>query len=864
MSEASPQNTDGSGEGFCVQMQLGVNRDWVTVDIDLSSASNSEALKNTKFTALKDAAVGLITKAYPDNRLVGVQGQLLLFLHHPTDANVLKLVTPQMDVPEGSLLQIVLSGKVAIEDLYARQHVLYIHSYKSPHFCEFCGEMLWGLVKQGLKCDACGLNFHKRCVYKVRDDCLAYKPFYKMSSDEQVKLNGSAQLSNNTRRGSNQRLQVPHSFVGHNFTLPTVCQYCHKLLPILGQSMQCKDCKINCHKKCQEYLPNNCQGEARGASNEDTDSCITDSIVGEENDCDTSFDQMSISSTSTHNPHNPNSTPPNNHPSFTNHSSSSSYISPIALSIYTTSTTATTATTPNTFQAPSTTTTTPTSATNNPNHTDNQQNTQDMNLRSSSSHNIPLQRVVQSFRNVKVGGANVIRSDWVVWWTNLNYSKRHHFWSLDSKSITFHSDETQKRYFKVIQLKDISRITLKTKDQDDKSQKQTPSKSSKCVFEIAVAETLYMAGEVADDGGSTVEFEKAVRFEAAIRQALMPLVPDFSKGKKSMEKSSNEEKIVDISQRYEIFPDEVLGSGQFGIVYGAKHIINKHDVAIKVVDKTKFKEKQEAQLKNEVSILQNIDHPGVVNLEFVHESPDKIYVVMEKLKGDMLEMILSSVNSKLTERTTKFLVYQILMSLKYLHDNNIVHCDLKPENVLLASSSPFPQVKLCDFGFAKIIGEKSFRRSIVGTPAYLAPEVLKNKRYNRSLDMWSVGVILYVSLSGTFPFNEDEDINDQIHNAAFMFPKVPWSSISKQAIDLITRILQVQLRNRFKVLDALSHSWMQDYQCWCDLKALEKHVGMNYLTTKDEDIRWTEYAKNKRLAHWTELGYVENAPPTRL
>lgn len=148
------------------------------------------------------------------------------------------------------------------------------------------------------------------------------------------------------------------------------------------------------------------------------------------------------------------------------------------------------------------------------------------------------------------------------------------------------------------------------------------------------------------------------------------------------------------------------------------------------------------------------------------------------------------------------------MALRHLHFKNIVHCDLKPENVLLASAEPFPQVKpagkcrrklsgsacgltrcaylpplqvkLCDFGFARIIGEKSFRRSVVGTPAYLAPEVLRSKGYNRSLDMWSVGVIVYVSLSGTFPFNEDEDINDQIQNAAFMYPPTPWKDISAE------------------------------------------------------------------------------------
>ena len=239
-----------------------------------------------------------------------------------------------------------------------------------------------------------------------------------------------------------------------------------------------------------------------------------------------------------------------------------------------------------------------------------------------------------------------------------------------------------------------------------------------------------------------------------------------------------EENITDISQLYQIFPDEVLGSGQFGIVYGGVHRKSSRTVAIKVIDKLRFPTKQEAQLKNEVAILQNLSHMGVVNLERMFETPERIFVVMEKLKGDMLEMILSSEKGRLSERVTKFLITQILVALKHLHSKNIVHCDLKPENVLLSSNSEFTQVKLCDFGFARIIGEKSFRRSVVGTPAYLAPEVLRNKGYNRSLDMWSVGVIVYVSLSGTFPFNEDEDINEQIQNAAFMYPPNPWKDVS--------------------------------------------------------------------------------------
>lgn len=95
-------------------------------------------------------------------------------------------------------------------------------------------------------------------------------------------------------------------------------------------------------------------------------------------------------------------------------------------------------------------------------------------------------------------------------------------------------------------------------------------------------------------------------------------------------------------------------------------------------------------------------------------------------------------------------------------------------------------MKLCDFGFSRIIGERSFRQSVVGTPAYLAPEVLTQKpRFNKALDMWSVGVIIYVSLSGVFPYNASQDIVSQIRDAAFLFPADPWSQISSSAVDLI-------------------------------------------------------------------------------
>uniref|UniRef100_A0A914HHT2 protein kinase C n=1 Tax=Globodera rostochiensis TaxID=31243 RepID=A0A914HHT2_GLORO len=363
----------------------------------------------------------------------------------------------------------------------------------------------------------------------------------------------------------------------------------------------------------------------------------------------------------------------------------------------------------------------------------------------------------------------------------------------------------------------------------------------------------------------------ASQWVSAIRQALMPVTPQSSgapsvgtptrrerdslggKEMTQLKVPQQEQQIghlgvqiqseQEFSQLYQIFADEILGSGQFGTVYGGIQRKTGKHVAVKLIDKLKFPSNKEAALRTEVEILQKVRHPGVVEFQQMLETPDRIFVVMEKLKGDMLEMILSSEKGRLSERITQFLVHQILIALQYLHNQNIVHCDLKPENILLTSDSDFPQVKLCDFGFARIIGERSFRRSVVGTPAYLAPEVLRNKGFNRSLDMWSVGVIVYVSLSGTFPFNEDEDINDQIQNAEFMYPPNPWKEIGVESIEFISNLLQVKMSKRLTVAKALAHLWLQEYQLWSDLRLLEKEVGERFVTHASDDQRWRDHER---------------------
>ncbi|XP_055551373.1 serine/threonine-protein kinase D3 isoform X2 [Wyeomyia smithii] len=833
--------------------QFGNLRDIVTV--------SSQALTLKK---LKDLACDFINTKIPENGLNRLSDRLLLFRHDYSSSNVLQMINSASEIVDETLVEVVLTANPisapGSDDIpLVRPHALAVHSYKAPTFCDFCGEMLFGLVRQGLKCEGCGQNYHKRCVIKVPNNCsrvehtgallnagsnrrTSLQPPRSPSagssssliSDDQTTsgsgsllLNasggaGTANIRQNrspslgSRGGTVGSIKIPHSFSIHTYTRPTVCQYCKKLLRgLFKQGVQCRDCHYNAHKKCVELVPKDCTGENtqpvdphedRGSGGE-RDTMLYKEDAGDESDFD---DNLCAGSGMNNN----NSISQNRNVNLMNTAPPvkiNGLISPM--------------------------------------HDDGEcggnrleviceQSRQSSDSSSSPSANIPLMRIVQSVKHTKRRDGRAVKEGWLVHFTNKDKSVKRHYWRLDSKAITLFVSDQGSKYYREIPLNEILTVD---------SARNMQGEVLHC-FEIRTANVDYFVGQdplynlkegdpmlalPPPDSGIGAYLAKS--WETAIRQALMPVTSTRSE---STGGSEPEEKVTDMSQLYQIFPDEVLGSGQFGIVYGGIHRKTHRTVAIKVIDKLRFPTKQEAQLKNEVAILQNLSHAGVVNLERMFETPERIFVVMEKLKGDMLEMILSHQNGRLNERVTKFLITQILVALKYLHSRNIVHCDLKPENVLLSSDNEFPQVKLCDFGFARIIGEKSFRRSVVGTPAYLAPEVLRNKGYNRSLDMWSVGVIIYVSLSGTFPFNEDEDINDQIQNAAFMYPPNPWKEISSDAIDLINNLLQVKQRKRFTVDKSLLHCWLQDLQTWNDLRALEVQVGLRYLTHESDDARW--------------------------
>ncbi|XP_052900281.1 serine/threonine-protein kinase D3 [Anopheles moucheti] len=897
-----------AGDDITFIFQFGNLRDITTVE------SSALTLKT-----LKELACEFINSKIPENGLNRLPERLLLFRHDYESHNVLQMVTSASDIVDETLVEIVLTANqtllppansgpalhrnnvpIAQEDIpLVRPHALNVHSYKAPTFCDFCGEMLFGLVRQGLKCDGCGLNYHKRCAIKVPNNCSRVEHTGVLQqSQSQQHSNGSGNSGSGRRSGSagggllssmtaavmparspsggssnslasdetagagtmlsttlrqsrspsltsrgvvgGHPIKIPHSFSIHTYTRPTVCQYCKKLLRgLFKQGVQCRDCHYNAHKKCIEKVPKDCTGENTQPVDVHDDRSLSSDrelLYKDDPEDESDFDDNPFGQAGRRSggvggvgPM-PGAAPAKE--GIGKDAPAGGEGSPGKMNGG------------NAVPAPAY-------------HLlddsdDNrleviceQSRQSSSNSSSSPSANIPLMRIVQSVKHTKRRDGRATKEGWLVHFTSKEKTIKRHYWRLDSKAITLFVSDQGSKYYKEIPLNEIVAV---------EAARTLQGEVLHC-FEIRTATVDYYVGQdplynmkhhtdpvlALPPPDSGVGAYLAKSWETAIRQALMPVQTGTGRSEAHGTgggTSEPEERVTDMSQLYQIFPDEVLGSGQFGIVYGGVHRKTHRAVAIKVIDKLRFPTKQEAQLKNEVAILQNLSHAGVVNLERMFETPERIFVVMEKLKGDMLEMILSHQNGRLNERVTKFLITQILVALKYLHSRNIVHCDLKPENVLLSSDNEFPQVKLCDFGFARIIGEKSFRRSVVGTPAYLAPEVLRNKGYNRSLDMWSVGVIIYVSLSGTFPFNEDEDINDQIQNAAFMYPPNPWKEISSDAIDLINNLLQVKQRKRFTVDKSLLHCWLQDLQTWNDLRGLESQVGLRYLTHESDDARW--------------------------
>ncbi|KAI9759441.1 MAG: hypothetical protein M4579_002355 [Chaenotheca gracillima] len=260
-----------------------------------------------------------------------------------------------------------------------------------------------------------------------------------------------------------------------------------------------------------------------------------------------------------------------------------------------------------------------------------------------------------------------------------------------------------------------------------------------------------------------------------------------------------------------------LGKGHFATVNLCIEKNTGQRFAVKIFQKrpgTDERSKTDG-LQQEIAVLMGVSHPNMLCLKDIFDEEDGVYLVLElATEGELFNWII--LKSKLTESETRKVFIQLFQAIKYLHERNIVHRDIKPENILLVDK--YLTVKLADFGLAKIIGEESFTRTLCGTPSYVAPEILEDsdhRKYTRAVDVWSLGVVLYICLCGFPPFSDELNtrenpytLSQQIKLGRFDYPSPYWDSVGDPALDLIDRMLTVEVEKRITIDECLDHPWL--------------------------------------------------------
>lgn len=228
-------------------------------------------------------------------------------------------------------------------------------------------------------------------------------------------------------------------------------------------------------------------------------------------------------------------------------------------------------------------------------------------------------------------------------------------------------------------------------------------------------------------------------------------------------------------------------------------------MAVKTIPKAKVRSLQ--MLRNEIDIMKTLDHPSIIKLYDAFEDDDSVHLVMELCKGgELFERI---IRGRLDEPEAAKVMKTVFEAVKHCHDNNIVHRDLKPENFLLTSKDKDADLKVIDFGLSRFVMPDEYMHARVGTPYYIAPEVLE-KNYTRSCDLWSCGVILYILLCGYPPFwgDRDTEVFRKVRKGDVSFNGAEWATVSDSAKTLITKLLIMNPDHRISVTQALNHPWI--------------------------------------------------------
>lgn len=255
----------------------------------------------------------------------------------------------------------------------------------------------------------------------------------------------------------------------------------------------------------------------------------------------------------------------------------------------------------------------------------------------------------------------------------------------------------------------------------------------------------------------------------------------------------------------------VFGSGHYGTVRQCIHRATGQTFAVKSIQK--FNIRRIDHLQREIHLLFKMNHENITNMIDCYEDEKYIHIVTEEYTGgELFDKIVENTtnNGCLSEAESAKIIEQLLKAVSYLHENDCVHRDIKPENILFESRNENSSIRLIDFGLSRIHSEgEEMMSNPVGTAYYMSPELLKGK-YDRTTDMWSIGVVAYILLCGYPPFNgnSDAEIAAAIRRGHYTFVD-GWGGKSVEALDFIKCLLKRDPRKRHTAKDALKHPWFK-------------------------------------------------------
>jgi 5'-AMP-activated protein kinase catalytic alpha subunit len=261
---------------------------------------------------------------------------------------------------------------------------------------------------------------------------------------------------------------------------------------------------------------------------------------------------------------------------------------------------------------------------------------------------------------------------------------------------------------------------------------------------------------------------------------------------------------------------KAIGKGTFGKVKLAIHTVTGEKVAVKILEKSRIKDSSDIErVSREIKILKLVNHPNVVKLYEIIETPKHIYLIMEYAPcGELFDYIVA--RSKLSEDQACHFLQQALSGLEYLHKVNVIHRDLKPENLLLDENN---NIKIVDFGLSFLENSNDMLKTACGSPCYAAPEMIAGKRYRgRSADVWSCGIILFAMVCGYLPFEDPNTSQLYKKIMAGHYKCARW--VSPDAQDLLKRVLNVSPEARFTLDRIRSHPWFMKYAVYTLPKTL--------------------------------------------